>query len=201
MCAVWVRFGVFAIAFHGVTIIGAVSFLLLARLVLVLVLALQIRNIITQGMDDIWRERNTAQHHPNAREEINAKIQEAYEKKELLGLDQGPHREPSDITSLPFKMKQKWLENANQRIEKKEEENARRAAAVKALQTGSKWAWNPATNTKTKRAGRRKETASIMVPPWKAMATTPNQTPKPTLHTNNYNRNNRRKEVTLYHRQ
>ena len=39
-------------------------------------------------------------------------------------------------------MKQKWLENANQRIAKKEEENARRAAAVKALQTGCKWAWN-----------------------------------------------------------
>ena len=111
-------------------------------------LALQIRNIITQGMDDIWRERNTAQHHPNAREEINAKIQEAYEKKELLGLDQGPHREPPDITSLPFKMKQKWLENANQRIEKKEEDNARRAAAMKALQTGSTWAWNPAANIK-----------------------------------------------------
>ena len=138
-------------------------------------LALQIRNVITQGMDDIWRERNTAQHHPNARKEINAKIKEAYEKKELLGLDQGPHREASDITSLPYKMKQKWLENTNQRIAKKEEENARRAAAVKALQTGCKWAWNPAANTKTKRARRRKETAPVMVTPWKAMAT-PNQT-------------------------
>ena len=72
-------------------------------------------------------------------------------------------------------MKQKWLENANQRIEKKEEENARRAAAVKAFQTGSKWAWNPAANTKTKRAGRKKEAAPIMETPWKAMATTPNQ--------------------------
>ena len=78
-------------------------------------------------------------------------------------------------------MKQKWLEN--QRIEKKEEENARRAAAVKALQTGSKWAWNPATNTKTKRAGRRKETAPIMVTPWKTMATTPNQTQTVHKHT------------------
>ena len=45
--------------------------------------------------------------------------------------------EASDITSLPFKMKQKWLENANQRIEEKEEDNARRAAAMKALQTGN----------------------------------------------------------------
>ena len=41
LCAVWVRFGVFAIAFHGVTIIGAVSFLLLARLVLVLAAGFQ----------------------------------------------------------------------------------------------------------------------------------------------------------------
>ena len=47
---------------------------------------------------------------------------------------------------------------------------------MKALQTGSTWAWNPAANTKTKRAGRRKETAPIMVTPWKAMANTPNRT-------------------------
>ena len=32
-------------------------------------LALQIRNVITQGMDDIWRERNTAT--PSQREERN----------------------------------------------------------------------------------------------------------------------------------
>jgi len=44
-------------------------------------LALQIRNVITQGMDDIWRERNTAQHQPNARKEINAKIQERTKRK------------------------------------------------------------------------------------------------------------------------
>ena len=111
----------------------------------------------------IYGERNTAQHHPKAREEINAKIQEAYEKKELLGLDQGPHSETSDITKLPFKIKQKWLANANQRIEKKEEDNARRAAAVKALQTGSKWDWNPAANAKTRtprpsgRKGQRRQ--------------------------------------------
>ena len=42
-------------------------------------------------MDEIWRERNAAQHSPKERREINTHIQEAYEKKSLLGLDQGPH--------------------------------------------------------------------------------------------------------------
>ena len=44
-------------------------------------LALQIRNVITQGMDGIWRERNTAQNQPKVRKESNAKIQRAYEKR------------------------------------------------------------------------------------------------------------------------
>ena len=41
LCAIWVWLGVVAIAFHGVIIIGAVSFLLAVRLVLVLAAGFQ----------------------------------------------------------------------------------------------------------------------------------------------------------------
>ena len=54
-------------------------------------LALKIRNVITIGMDDIWRERNAAQHTPNERKDINPRVHEAFEQKNQLGLDQGPH--------------------------------------------------------------------------------------------------------------
>ena len=73
-------------------------------------LALSIRSTITNGMDDIWRERNAAQHTPKERQEINPRVHEAFEKKTLLGLDQGPHEKAEDVTNLPCRMKKKWLD-------------------------------------------------------------------------------------------
>ena len=53
-------------------------------------------------------------------------------------------------------MKKKWLENAQKRIDEKEEDNKRKMAAVKALSTGSKWQWNPAANPKEKQTRKKK---------------------------------------------
>ena len=93
-------------------------------------LALRIRNTITIGMDDIWRERNTAQHVPKERKEINPRVLEAFEKKTRLGLDQGPHTKAEDITNLPHRMKKKWLENAQKRIDDKEENRPYRLGLI-----------------------------------------------------------------------
>ena len=129
-------------------------------------LALRIRNTITIGMDDIWRERNTAQHVPKERQEINPRVLEAFEKKTRLGLDQGPHTKAEDITNLPHRMKKKWLENAQKRIDDKEEDNKRKMAAVKALTTGGKWKWNPAANAEAKQSKKKKTEKPVMRTPW-----------------------------------
>ena len=57
------------------------------------------------GMDDIWRERNAAQHNPNERRDINPRVYEAFELKTRLGLDQGPHASAQDIITLPHRIK------------------------------------------------------------------------------------------------
>lgn len=130
-------------------------------------LALSIRSTITNGMDDIWRERNAAQHTPKERQEINPRVHVAFEKKTLLGLDQGPHEKAEDVTNLPYsRMKKKWLENANKRIDEKEMDNKRKMAAIKALTTGSKWQWNPAANAKEKQPKKKKTEAPVMHSPW-----------------------------------
>ena len=128
-------------------------------------LALSIRSTITNGMDDIWRERNAAQHTPKERQEINPRVHVAFEKKTLLGLDQGPHEKAEDVTNLPYRMKKKWLENANKRIDEKETDNKRKMAAIKALTTGSKWQWNPAAIAKEKQTRKKKTEKPVMRSP------------------------------------
>ena len=62
-------------------------------------------------------------------------------------------------------MKKKWLENAQKRIDEKEEENKRQMAAVKVLTTGSKWQWNPAANLKEKQIRKNKTEKPVMSTP------------------------------------
>jgi hypothetical protein len=121
-------------------------------------------------MDEIWRERNTAQHTPKERKEINSSVQEAFEKKTELGLDQGPHTKAEDITNLPYRMKKNWLENAEKRIEAKEEENKRKLAAVKAITTGSNWPWNHTANAKAKLIKKKRTEPPVMTTPWAPLA-------------------------------
>ena len=151
-------------------------------------LALSIRNTITNGMDDIWRERNAAQHTPKERQEINPRVLEAFEKKTRLGLDQGPHTKAEDITKLPHRMKKKWLENAQKRIDEKEEDDKRRMAAVKAITTGGKWKWNPAANAEERKITKKKIEKPTRITPWEAMegdTEQPNQRSRKTVRAKN----------------
>ena len=63
---------------------------------------------ITLGMDNIWRERNSAQHQPKDRKEINNKITAAFESRERLGIDSSPHTCAEDLHKLPFRTKANW---------------------------------------------------------------------------------------------
>ena len=122
-------------------------------------------------MDDIWRERNAAQHTPNERKDINPRVHEAFEQKNQLGLDQGPHASAQEITALPHRIKKKWLENARKCITEKEKDNERRLAAVKALTTGSKWQWNPMANAKVKQTRTKRTEKPAMSNPWTPLET------------------------------
>ena len=106
---------------------------------------------------------------PKERQEINPRVLEAFEKKTRLGLDQGPHTKAEDITKLPHRMKKKWLENAQKRIEEKEEDDKRRMAAVKAITTGGKWKWNPAANAEERKITKKKIEKPTRITPWEAM--------------------------------
>jgi hypothetical protein len=105
-------------------------------------MALEIRNTITQGMDSIWRERNSAQHQPKDRREINEKITTAFEKRERLGIDSSPHHSAEDLHKLPFRTKANWLANSEVKIHEREENNKRKTAATKALAEGKSPAWH-----------------------------------------------------------
>ena len=98
--------------------------------------------------------------------DANPRVLEAFEKKTRLGLDHGPHTKAEDITNLPHRMKKKWLENAQKRIDDKEEDNKREMAAVKALTTGGKWKWNPAANAEVKQSNKKKTEKPVMRTPW-----------------------------------
>ena len=84
-------------------------------------LALSIRNTITNGMDEIWRERNAAQHIPKERQEINARCTKHSRRKHYWPADwtkdRTQRRKTSHITHLPYRIKRKWLEIAQNRIE------------------------------------------------------------------------------------
>ena len=89
-------------------------------------LALAIRQHITSGMDEIWRERNAAQHQPKERREINDKITAAFETRTQLGIDTSPHKSAKGIHALPFRIKAKWLENTIKKIEAREQNKPRK---------------------------------------------------------------------------
>ena len=63
-------------------------------------------------------------------------------------------------------MKKNWLENAEKRIEAKEEDNKRRLAAAKALTEGGTWKWNPAANPKEKQDRTKRTEEPVMRNPW-----------------------------------
>ena len=105
-------------------------------------MALKIRNTITLGMDNIWRERNSAQHQPKDRKEINNKITAAFESRERLGIDSSPHTCAEDLHKLPFRTKANWLANSETRIQEQVENNKRKTAAAKAFSEGKSPAWN-----------------------------------------------------------
>ena len=123
-------------------------------------LALEIREIITQGMDDIWRERNAAQHNPKEREEINAKITEAYNTRVALGIDTSPYHAAEEIHKRPYKIKLAWLTKATERNQAKVEDNKRRAEAVRAIAGGGCPKWNKDADIQTKNATRRNKGAA-----------------------------------------
>ena len=109
--------------------------------------AKSVRSIITNGMDEIWRERNSVQHDPNARVDINPKIDSAHERKLQLGLDNGPHATSSDVKKLPHSMKTKWLANATSRIATCELQLERKKKAALSFTTGSAPSWNNQADT------------------------------------------------------
>ena len=59
-----------------------------------------------------------------------------------------------------------WLENAEKRIEAKEEDNKRRLAAAKALTEGGTWKWNPTGNPKDKQERAKRTEEPVMRNPW-----------------------------------
>ena len=129
--------------------------------------AKSVRSIITNGMDEIWRERNSVQHDPNARVDINPKIDSAHERKLQLGLDNGPHATSSDVKKLPHSMKTKWLANATSRIATCELQLERKKKAALSFTTGSAPSWN-----------NQADTAKISFRATAPPSQTPHKTPK-----------------------
>ena len=121
---------------------------------------LEIREIITLGMDGIWRERNAAQHNPKEREEINAKITEAYNTRVALGIDTSPYHAAEEIHKRPYKIKLAWLTKATARNQAKVEDNKRKAEAVRAIAGGGCPKWNKDADIRTKNATRRNKGAA-----------------------------------------
>ena len=98
-------------------------------------MALRIRAVITNGMDEIWRERNAAQHHPKERKEIDELITEEYDKRIALRMDPTPYHSAAEIHARPFRCKKAWLKNSKERTGKKIEEKERAAKARRAFES------------------------------------------------------------------
>ena len=105
-------------------------------------LAISIRKVITEGMDEMWRERNTAQHHPKERKEIDGLITQEFERREALGMETTPYQAAEEIHKRPHKTKKEWLTNSRKRTQEKAEANKRRADAIKAFAEGKAPKWN-----------------------------------------------------------
>ena len=67
-------------------------------------MALRIREVITKGMDGMWRERNAAQHHPKERKEINGWITDEFERRKALGMETKPYPAAKEIHARPYKV-------------------------------------------------------------------------------------------------
>ena len=139
-------------------------------------LALSIRQFITHGMGEIWRERNAAQHQPKERKEINDKITTAFDTRIQLGIDTSPHNSAKDIHALPFRIKAKWLENSTTKIEARVKRDKERTQAACAFKEGRAPKWNAsADKTKQKKTKRTaKETAKetdSSINPWSLSST------------------------------
>ena len=87
-------------------------------------------------MDDMWRERNTAQHHPKERKEINDKITDAFTTRTALGIDTAPYYAAEEIHKLPHKIKAAWLAKATARNQAKTEDIKKRADAAREFAKG-----------------------------------------------------------------
>ena len=115
------------------------------------------------------RERNAAQHQPKERKEINDKITAALETRTQLGIDTGLHNTAKDVHSLPFRMKAKWLENSNTKIEAKLEHDKRRTLARRCFKEGRAPTWNAdadKSKTITKRKTKTTKKADSSITPW-----------------------------------
>ena len=121
-------------------------------------LALNIRRIITEGMDDMWRERNAAEHHPKERKEINGLITTEFERREALGMETTPYQAAEEIHKRPYKIKKEWLMNSRKRTQEKAEANKRKADAIKAFTAGKAPKWNADADDKTQRNNNKPRT-------------------------------------------
>ena len=147
-------------------------------------MALRIRAVITNGMDEIWRERNAAQHHPKERKEIDELITEEYDKRIALRMDPTPYHSAAEIHARPFRCKKAWLKNSKERTGKKIEEKERGAKARRAIAEGKCPVWNKeaekkATTRRTTRPTKRRidgprqkeQAAPLQKNPWDSYPT------------------------------
>ena len=123
--------------------------------------ALRIRQTITNGMDEIWRERNAAQHHPKERKEIDSLITEEYDRRIALRIEPTQYHSAAEIHKRPYRSKKEWLKNSRERSEKKAADKEREVKARRAIAEGKCPAWNEeaekkATTKKTKRPTKRR---------------------------------------------
>ena len=93
-------------------------------------------------MDEMWRERNTAEHHPKERKEIDGLITQEFERRVALGMETMPYQAAEEIHKRPHKIKKEWLMNSRKRTQEKAEANKRRADAIKAFAEGKAPQWN-----------------------------------------------------------
>ena len=127
--------------------------------------ALRIREKITNGMDEIWRERNAAQHHPKERKEIDKLITEEYDRRIALRIEPTQYHSAAEIHKRPFRSKKEWLKNSKELSEKKAADKEREAKARRALAEGKCPTWNDeaekiATTRKTTRPNKRRKTGT-----------------------------------------
>ena len=106
------------------------------------------------------RKKRSPQHNSKKREEINAKITEAYNTRVALGIDTSPYHAAEEIHKRPYKIKSAWLTKATERNQAKVDDNKRKAEAVRAIAGGGCPKWNKDADIRTKNATRRNKGAA-----------------------------------------